>query len=99
MGTLVVRVLGEAMIARFAKRHSASRKPLQRFLEIARTADWPHFPALKQSFAAADYTSKGTIIFDIGGNKYRLIATVSFEKQILLIERVLTHEEYSREDF
>ena len=94
-----MRVLGEAMIARFAKRHSASRKPPQRFLEIARTADWPHFPALKRSFAAADYTSKGTIIFDVGGNKYRLVATVNFEKQILLIDRVLTHEEHSREDF
>jgi mRNA interferase HigB len=94
-----VRVLGEAMIARFAKKHSASRKPLLRFLEIARAADWPHFPALKRSFAAADYTSNGTIIFNIGGNKYRLAATVNFEKQILLIERVLTHEEYTREDF
>jgi mRNA interferase HigB len=94
-----VRVLGEAMIARFAKKHSASRKPLLRFLEIASAADWPHFPALKRSFAAVDYTSNGTIIFDIGGNKYRLAATVNFEKQILLIERVLTHEEYTREDF
>jgi mRNA interferase HigB len=94
-----VRVLGEAMIARFAKKHSASRKPLLRFLEIAGAADWPHFPALKRSFAAADYTSNGTIIFNIGANKYRLAATVNFEKQILLIDRVLTHEEYTREDF
>ncbi|MGA3190727.1 MAG: type II toxin-antitoxin system HigB family toxin [Bryobacteraceae bacterium] len=99
MGTLTVKVLGEAMIARFAQKHTASRKPLQRFLEIARAADWPHFPALKRSFAAADYTSRGMVIFDIGGNKYRLVVTVSFEKQILLIERVLTHEEYDREDF
>ena len=39
------------------------------------------------------------IVFDISGNKYRLVATVNFEKQILLIERVLTHEEYNREEF
>jgi mRNA interferase HigB len=99
MGTLAVRVLGEAMLVRFARKHAASRKPLQRFLGIARAGDWPHFPSLKRSFAAADYTSRGTIIFNISGNKYRLIATVNFEKQILLIERVLTHEEYSREEF
>jgi mRNA interferase HigB len=99
MGTSTVTVLGEAMIARFARRHAASIKPLQRFLAIARAAEWPHFPALKRSFAAADYTSSGMIIFDIGGNKYRLIATVNFEKQIPLVERVLTHEEYNREDF
>jgi mRNA interferase HigB len=99
MGTLAVTVLGEAILARFAMKHSPARKPLQRFLEIARAADWPHLPALKRSFAAADYTPSGMLIFDIGGNKYRLIATVNFEKQILLIERVLTHEEYNREEF
>jgi len=37
------------------------------------------------------------MIFDIGGNKYRVIAIVNFEKQAMLIEKVLTHEEYSRE--
>jgi mRNA interferase HigB len=99
MGTSAVKVLGEAMIARFARRHPASRKPLQRFLEVARAADWPHLPALKRSFAAADCASSGMVIFDIGGNKYRLVATVNFEKQILLIDRIFTHGEYSREDF
>ena len=93
-----MRVLGEAVVARFEQKHPASRRPLQRFLEIARAAGWPHFPALRQTFAAADYSASGKIIFDIGGNKYRLLATVSFEKQIVLIERVLTHQEYSREN-
>lgn len=73
--------------------------PLQRFLEIAHGADWPHFPALKQTFAATDLGRKtGKAIFDIGGNKYRVIAVVNFEKQALLIEEVLTHEEYKREN-
>jgi mRNA interferase HigB len=95
-----LRVYGEAALARFAKKHPASRRPLQRFLEIAREADWLHFPAVRKSFAAADYAaSSGTIIFDIGGNKYRLIARVDFEEQMLFIQRVLTHEEYVREDF
>ncbi|MGA2594313.1 MAG: type II toxin-antitoxin system HigB family toxin [Bryobacteraceae bacterium] len=38
------------------------------------------------------------MIFDIGGNKYRLIAVVNFEKQVLLIEEVWTHEKYDREN-
>ena len=40
----------------------------------------------------------GKAIFDIGGNEYRPIAIVNFEKESLLIEEVLTHEEYNRED-
>jgi len=95
-----LRVYGEAAVAKFAKKHPASRKPLQRFLEIAREADWPHFPAVKKPFAAADYgPSSGTLIVDLGGNKYRLIARADFEEQMLFIQRILTHEEYVRENF
>jgi mRNA interferase HigB len=53
---------------------------------------------VEQSFRDADYTPSGRTIFDIGGNKYRLIARIDFEEQLLLIEKILTHEEYDRED-
>ena len=95
-----MRVFGEARLTEFSRKHAAAREPLPRFLEIARLAAWPHLPAVRQSFAAADYTASiGTLIFDIGGNKYRLIATVDFDEQILAIQRVLTHDEYTREVF
>jgi mRNA interferase HigB len=94
-----VKIYGEAEAARFAKRYVRSRKPLQRFLEIARAAEWPHFPAVKQTLPATDYApSTGTLIFDIGGNKYRLVARVDFQEQILFIQEVMTHEEYEREN-
>ena len=95
-----MRVFGEAALASFARKHPDARRPLQRFLGIARNADWPQYPAIKQSFPATDYASgSGTLIFDIGGNKYRLIARVDFEEQILYIQSVLTHKEYERRRF
>ena len=94
-----MKVFGEAAIAAFARKHPASRKPLQRFMTIARAALWPHFPAVKETFPATDYApATGTLIFDIGGNKYRLIARVDFEEQLLVMQTVLTHQEYDRED-
>ena len=94
-----MKVYGEAAITKFAGKHAASRKALQRFLEIAREAAWPHFPAVKRTFAATDYApSTGTLIFDIGGNKYRVIARVDFKEQMLFIQSVMTHEEYNREE-
>jgi mRNA interferase HigB len=93
-------VLGEAELARFAMKHAAARKPLGRFLAVARAAVWPHLPAVKQTFPSADYApGTGTIIFDIGGNKYRLIARVDFEEQLLYIQQVLAHGEYDREKY
>ena len=85
--------------SRHSQKDPASRKPLQRFVTIARTALWPHFPAVKETFATTDYApATGTLIFIIGGNKYRLIARVDFEEQLLVIQTVLTHQEYDRED-
>jgi mRNA interferase HigB len=93
-----VKVFGQAAIAKFTRKHAAARKPMTRFLTLALAANWPHFPAVTQSFPAADYApATGTIIFDIGGNKYRVIAVVNFEEQAIFIRSVLTHEEYSRE--
>ena len=95
-----MRVLGEAILARFAAKHAGARAPLQRFLEIARNTEWRHYPAVKDTFRATDIGKKtGRLIFDIGGNKYRLIASVDFGEQLLVIEQVLTHEDYERETF
>jgi mRNA interferase HigB len=65
------------------------------YVPIARAAVWPHLPTVKETFPSADYAPEtGTIIFDIGGNNYRLISVVGFERQAILIEEVLTHAEY-----
>ena len=94
-----MEVYGEAAIAKFTKKHPVSRRPLQRFLEIVRAAEWPHFPAVRRTFPTTDYApASGMLIFDLGGNKFRLVARVDFEEQLLYIQTVLTHEEYSRED-
>jgi len=50
---------------------------------------------LKQTFAAADWV-KGFVVFDIGGNKYRLIADVLFNAQCVYVKTVFTHKEYEQ---
>lgn len=90
-------VYGERVMRDFGKKHVYSRKPLARFSALAIAAQWKHFPELKQTFPAADYAAEtGTVIFNIGGNKYRLIARVDFEEQILSVEAVMTHEDYEK---
>jgi mRNA interferase HigB len=94
-----MKVYGEAEIAEFTRKYAASRRPLQRFLAVAREAEWPHFPAVRRTFRSVDYApSTGTMIFDIGGNKYRLITRVDFEERALFIESVLTHEQYDQQN-
>jgi mRNA interferase HigB len=94
-----MRVFGDAAITIFHRKHNQARKPLDRFLAIARNADWRHFPEVKESFPATDYAPEtGTLVFNIAGNKYRLIARVDFASKMLYIQSVMTHEEYDREN-
>ena len=93
-------VYGESAITKFTKRYAAARKPLARFLAMVRIATWGSFVEVKRSFPSVDYApATGVLIFDIGGNKYRLIANVDFDEQIMVIKSVMTHEGYSRENF
>jgi hypothetical protein len=48
------------------------------------------------TFASADYVA-GRLVFNIGGNKYRIIASVDFQEQILIVDKVMTHEQYDKE--
>ena len=91
-----MKVYGQAAIAKFAKKHASSRKPLQRFLDIVKQACWAHFADVKNTFGSADYVS-GRLVFDIGGNSYRIVASVDFDEQILVVDQVMTHAEYDRE--
>ena len=93
-----MRVLGETVITNFAKKHPNAPKPFQRFLELARAASWSNSLEVRRTFQDADFLPKTSqLIFDIGGNNFRVIALVNFEKQTLLVQSAWTHKECDRE--
>ncbi|MFH0822955.1 MAG: type II toxin-antitoxin system HigB family toxin [Pseudomonadota bacterium] len=53
------------------------------------------FPELRGTFGSADYVD-GFTIFDVGGNRYRIVAVIHYDKQRLYIRQVMTHAEYDR---
>lgn len=57
--------------------------------------DFASFAELKRVFGSADKVGKFTV-FDIGGNKYRLIAAIHYSRKKIYIRHVLTHTEYNR---
>jgi mRNA interferase HigB len=50
---------------------------------------------VKQSFNTADFVAP-FVVFDIGGNKYRLIAEIVFRRRVLFIRAIMTHKEYEK---
>lgn len=90
-----MRVLGLAQVENFKADHADSRKPLERWLSLVRDCSASSFVELKMTFPSADQVGAATI-FDVGGNKFRVISKVTYLEQVVLITNVLTHEEYDR---
>jgi len=79
----------------FARKHPDARVPLKHWYTIVRKTDYASFAELRITFPSADQVEKFTV-FNIGGNKYRLIVAIHYNRKKVYIRHVLTHSEYSR---
>ncbi|MGH9430959.1 MAG: type II toxin-antitoxin system HigB family toxin [Terriglobia bacterium] len=67
---------------------------LDNWYRVASACHWQSFAEVRQVFRSADWVSP-YVVFNIAGNKYRLIAEINFRSQVLLIRHILTHREYA----
>ena len=59
--------------------HRDAEQPLRTWVKVVKAARWDDPPAVKQMFGSADILRDGRVVFDTGGNKYRLIAWVNYQ--------------------
>jgi mRNA interferase HigB len=72
-----------------------AERDLSAWRTIVRAAQWNNFASLRQTFGSADVVGNCTV-FDVGNNRFRLIARVSYGKEIVYILRIMDHAEYDR---
>ncbi|NET62632.1 MAG: type II toxin-antitoxin system HigB family toxin [Symploca sp. SIO2E6] len=80
----------------FAERHPDSNEALERWYRIVKKTDFPDFAKLRETFPSVDQVD-GKTVFNIGGNKYRLIAAIHYNRRKIYIRHVLTHAEYDKD--
>ena len=88
-----MRVITRKRLIEFGRTHRDSRQPLIDWHMLVSKGKFTGFDNLRQTFAAADHIGKFTA-FDIGGNKYRLIAAIHYNRGIVYIRHILTHADY-----
>jgi len=96
-----MRVITTAFLHEMTKKHPPAASWIAGFIETASAAQWKSIVEVRGQYPHADavtVASKRTvIIFNVAGNKYRLIAAIHFSTQIIFTLRFLTHAEYSKE--
>lgn len=85
------------VIQKAMRKHAAARRPLAQWVDIAEAGEWHSIIDARAIWPSTDAV-KGTSLtcFNIGGNNFRLLAVVSYERQEIVIHQALTHAEYSR---
>ena len=95
-----MRIVSHRRLKEFyeSKGHEDSRVALERWFQITEQAEWANFSEIKADFPATDYVGNQHYIFNIRGNRYRLIVVVKFTIKHVFIRWVGTHEEYDNID-
>ena len=91
-----MHILTRRRLIEFSEKHPNTTTALDAWYRIVKQNEIPTFAKLREIFPSADKVDNLTV-FNIGGNKIRLIAAIHYNTQCLYIRHVLTHNEYNKE--
>ena len=88
-----MHIITRMRLNEFAEKHPDAKPALQHWYKHVKSKDYKSFVELRETFPNADQVG-GLTVFNIGGNKVRLIAAIHYNRKIIYIRAVLTHREY-----
>ena len=90
-----MHIITRKRILEFSRRHPEAERPLDRWYRIAKRTNFESFPDLRRTFRSADQVGKLTV-FNIGGNRFRLVTYIVYAKKRIYIRDILTHKDYDQ---
>jgi len=91
-----MHVISYKTLREYSESHADCTEALSNWYKIASKANWSNLVEVQAVFCKAEAVGNFTI-FNIKGNKYRLIASIDYEGQLIYIKYVLTHAEYDED--
>ena len=80
-------------LKQFWEKHPGAERALRHWIKAVETSGWKNFANVRQLFGIADQVGK-FVVFNIRGNKYRLIVVIHYDRQRVYVRHILTHKEY-----
>ena len=93
-----MRIIKRGALEQFWEKHPDAKTSLESWYGVVRRAVWQTPVEMKRIYPNADLVGRRTI-FNIAGNKYRMVARVNYETQRVFVLYLLTHAEYDRGDW
>lgn len=93
-----MRLISRGKLRAAAAKYPDGIKIVERFYEIFKEAEWQNLEETKQTFNSAEAVGNFTV-FNIGGNSYRLILHILYNKKLAYFKYFLTHSEYDKDSW
>lgn len=91
-----MHVITRKRLREFAGRYPDAKSPLDDWYQIVTNKHYAHSHEVKADFASASFLGGRRAVFNIGGNKYRLVVDMRYDLGRVYIRHVLTHDEYDK---
>jgi len=90
-----MRIFSKRTLRIFWEEHPDAKEPLKSWFEEIEKAQWKSFNELKSEFGNCSLVGNNRVVFNIKGNKYRLIVLINFVQKKTFIKFIGTHKEYN----
>ena len=88
-------MVGRKLLVHFAGRHADVRSQIEAWFSEVEDADWKAPQDIKNRYPNASFLAGNRVVFNLKGNKYRLLVKIQFDLQIVRVVKLGTHAEYS----
>lgn len=98
---LEMRVIAKSTLKVFYKdqsQYSDAKEPLDAWYQEAVQAKWANPMEIKEKYRSASILKNNRVVFNIAGNKYRLVVHINYKVGIIFIRFIGTHEQYNKID-
>lgn len=93
-----MRIIAISTLKTFWEKHQDAEQPLKEWYTKTSRAQWNSLADIRNDFNTVDYTGNQRYVFNIKGNRYRLLAAIKFKPKLVYIRFTGTHSEYDRID-
>lgn len=93
-----MRIVAKKILREFWERHSDSEEQLKTWYNEASKSKWTNPKEIKNEYPKASILKSGRVVFNICGNKYRLITQINYTRKWVFVRFIGTHNDYDKID-
>lgn len=94
-----MRVIGRKLLADFCNKHGDARDWISTWIADVEGSTWQSPHDIRKRFASVSFLGDGKAVFNVKGNRYRLVVVVAYQTQVVVVHWIGTHAEYDDESF